>query len=166
MYAAAHETPPPATSTTAGWMVLAVGDLRLALPQRDVRLFGLVADLKLSAAGESLEVGRLLQKSGGSWPVYCFDAALQLQSPAPADRHVCVFFAAGGETVGILGDRVWSLAADTDIAVEALPGCMTGLPTPVVGVAHYRDSVMAVLGAAQIAAYLAFLREHENDADE
>lgn len=163
MRAAAHAIP---AATTTGWMVLAIGDQRLALAQRDVRLIGLVADLKLSAAGESLEVGWLLQKNGSSWPVYCFDEALSLQRPAPAHRHVCVFFAAGEETLGILGDRVWSLAADADIVVEPLPACMTGLPSPVMGIANYQDSVVAVLGAGQIASYLGFLWERGHGADE
>lgn len=164
--AAVHHIPVPSALATAGWMVLALGDLRLALPQKDVRLIGLVADLKLSTAGESLETGWLLQKTGSSWPVYCFDEALQLQRPTPAGRHVCVFFEGGDETLGILSDRVWSLAADTDITVEPLPACMTGLPSPVVGVAHYQEGAVAVLGAVQMVAYLACLREREHGADE
>jgi len=155
-----------AATVTAGWMVLALGDQQLAIPQRDVRLIGLAADLKLSAAGEALEVGWLLQKSGNSWPVYCFNEALQILRPAPPDRHVCVFFEAGGEILGILSDRVWSLAADTDMAVQPLPACMTGLPSPVVGVSYYQQKVVAVLGATEIAAYLNFLREQEHGADE
>jgi len=86
--AAAHAMPAPsASSTTAGWMVLALGDQQLALAQRDVRLIGLVSDLKLSAAGESPEVGWLQQKNGSSWPVYCFDEALQILNPAPAQQY-------------------------------------------------------------------------------
>lgn len=164
--AVAHEASIPAVSTTAGWMVLAFGDLRLALPQRDIRLVGLVSDLKLSAAGESHEVGWLLQKSGNSWPVYCFDEALDLKRPAPEGRHICLFFEAGGEILGILSDRVWSLAADTDIAVEPLPACMTGLPSPVVGVSRYQESVVMVIGAAEVAAYLAFVRGNPHGADQ
>jgi hypothetical protein len=161
---AAHAT--PAASTTAGWMVLALGDLRLAFPQRDIRLIGLATDLKLSAAGESPEVGWLLRKSGNSWPVYCFDEALNLQRPAPEGRHICVFFEAGGEMFGILSDRVWSLAADSDLAVEPLPACMTGLTSPVIGVARYQESVVAVLGGTEIATYLVFLRGREHGADQ
>ncbi len=161
---AVHATTAPAAATNAGWMVLAVGDLRLAFRQREIRLIGLVSDLKLSAAGESPEVGWLLQKSGNSWPVYCLDEALDLQRPAPEGRHVCVFFEAGGEMLGLLSDRVWSLAADADIAAEPLPVCMTGLSSPLVGVARYQGSFVAVLGGAEIAAYLANLRERKHGA--
>src|SRR3990172_6916027 len=39
----------------AGWAVLAIGAVRLALPQRDVRQIDLAADLKESAAGETAD---------------------------------------------------------------------------------------------------------------
>jgi hypothetical protein len=145
----------------AGWAVLAIGAVRLALRQRDVRQIDLVADLKLSAAGEGPEVGWLIRKSGASWPAYCLDEALALERPAPADRHLCVFFGAD-EVRGILCNQVWSLAADGDLVAEPLPGCMSGPRSPATGLARFEDGVALVTDAPALASYLVDLAETEH----
>lgn len=155
-----------AARAAAGWMVLAIDHLRLALPQRDVRLIELVADLKSSAAGEAHEIGWLLREDGASWPVYCLDGALRLQRPAPDARRVCVFIETGSAVTGIACDHVWSLATDAELAVEPVPGCMTGTPSPISGFARYRDGVAMIVGPVELAEYLAFVQGHGNGAHE
>ncbi len=164
--AAAREEPSAAAVRAAGWVVLSIDGLRLALPQRDVRLIQLVADLKLSAAGEGHEVGWLLREAGDSWPAYCLDGALRLQRPAPDARRVCVFCEAEGAVLGIVCDRLWSLATDAELAVEPVPGCMTGAPTPVVGFARYQEGIAIVLGTTALVRYLSFLRDSGHGAHE
>lgn len=140
-----------AARPTAGWVVLAIEDLRLALPQRDVHQIELAADLKLSAAGEAWEAGWLLHKDGKSWPAYCFDGALRLLRPAPATRRVCVFFECTGEIRGLMCDHVWSLAADGDLDVEPVPGCMAAPRLLMTGLARYQGGVAVVTHAAALA---------------
>jgi hypothetical protein len=146
----------------AGWLVLAIDDLRLALPQQDVRLIGLAADLKPSAGGEGPETGWLLHEDGDSWPAYSLSGGLHLQRPAPAARRVCVFFETAQAVIGLVCDKLTSLATDTELRVQSLPGCMTGLPTPIRHVARHEDGIVAVTSAADLAGYLAGLQE---DAD-
>jgi hypothetical protein len=165
----------------AGWIVLAIGAVRLALPQRDVRQIELAADLKDSAAGEGREIGWFIRKNGPSWPAYSLDESLRLERPPSAGRKLCVFM---GETAngpslargprldpigeqedavrGVLCNRVWSLAADTDLGIEAVPGCMTGMRSLATGLSQFEGTAALVTDRAALAAYLDFLLEPEH----
>ena len=179
-----HDAPPVARPI-AGWMVLAIDGLRLALPQRDVRLIELLTDLAPSIAGDvqggtrvavapfgeangarrtatatgELEIGWLSRKEGEPWPVYCLDGGLRLQYPVPPVRRMCVFIEAQGDVTGIACDRVQLLATDADLTVEPVPGCMTGIPSPITGFARHQGGVTVVVTATALAGYLAFLQE-------
>ena len=142
----------PAARPAAGWMVLAFEDLRLALPQRDVRLIEIAANLK--SADEARVAGWLPRKDGKSWPVHCLDGQLHLLSPTPATRRVCVFFEGEVGMRGLLCDRMWSLAADGDLGVEPAPGCMIVPRSPVVGFARFQSGVAVVANVAALASYL------------
>lgn len=149
-----HKPAAPAARPTAGWMVLAIEDLRLALPQRDVRQIEIAAALKHSAAGDAREAGWLLRKDGKSWPAYCLDGTLRLLWSVPAARRVCMFFEGEDGMRGLLCDHVWSLAADGDLGVEPAPGCMAVPHSPVVGFARFQSGVALVTNAAALASYL------------
>ena len=149
----------PVAAAASGWLVLAFDGVLLTLPQRSVRQVELVSDLKLSAAGEAPEAAWLLRRDDRSWPVYGLDGALRLVRPLPAARRVCVFFASGPAVCGLACDRVWSLASDTELTVEPVPGCMTGLPSPVTGLARIRDAVATITSAEALFNYLAHLKD-------
>ena len=156
----------PEALRAAGWLVLTIDSLRLALPQRDVRLIELVADLQPVAAEGEPAIGRLLHEDADPWPAYCLDGELHLQRPVPAVRRICVFIEAGDHVTGIACDRVQSLATDAELTVEPVPGCMTGIRSPITGFARYQAEITAVLDAAALAAYLAFLQGHGHAAHE
>lgn len=161
----AQPAPRFATSKAAiaGWVVLAIGALRLALPQRDVHQIEPVADLKESGAGEGLEVGWFLNDGAPSWPAYGLDEQLRLERPSAPERRLCVFTGARDEVRGIVCNRVWSLAADADLATEPVPGCMVGPRSPATGLAQFEGGVALVTDAAALAAYLAHLMEATRD---
>jgi hypothetical protein len=176
----------PVARPIAGWMVLAIDGLRLALPQCDVRLIELLVDLASSkpdeaagstrvaaapcgaandargtpAASGGLEIGWRLRRKGEPWPVYCLDSGLRLQYPVPAARRMCVFIEAHGHVAGIACDRVLLLATDAALSVQPVPGCMTGMPSPITGFARHQAGITAVATATALAGYLAFLLEH------
>jgi hypothetical protein len=185
----------PQARPIAGWMVLAIDGLRLALPQRDVRLIELLADLAPPTAGDvhgstsvaggrtpgatdvhgstsvaggrtpgARAIGWLSRKEGEPWPVYCLDGGLQLQHPLPPARRLCVFIEAHGAVTGIACDRVQLLATDAELTVEPVPGCMTGMPSPITGFARHQAGITAVVTATVLADYLAFLQEHGHGA--
>ena len=145
-----------------GWAVLAIDELWLALPQRDVRQFEPVSDLEAPGSNLTQATGQLLTAGDESWPVYNLDGSLQLQRAAPAARRLCVFFEAEAQTGGLLCDRVWSLAEDADLAVEPLPGCIKGPPSPATGLAQFQDRIAMVTNRTALSAYLDYLLEQAN----
>jgi hypothetical protein len=161
MSAALKLDPASAAVPVEGWLVLAIEELRLALPQSEALQIELAYDLKGADEGGP-EVGWLSRRTGKSWPAYCLDSALRVQRPAPAGRRLCVFFETQDDTRGILCDRVWPLAADADLRAEPPPGCMNGPRSPVISLARFQDGVAVVTSSAALRAYLDFLAEEEH----
>jgi hypothetical protein len=159
---AASLSPETRPEAAAGWVVLAIDKLWLALPQRDVRQFELASDMAAPADPAAPEAGRFIGRRGESWPVYSLDESLELRRTAPAARHICAFFETEGGTRGVLCDRVWTLARDAELAVEPVPGCMTGPPSPSTGLAQFRDRIVLVTGRAALSSYIAFLLERSD----
>lgn len=160
---ASHDTRPSAG--IAGWAVLGLGTLRLALPQRDVREIDLVGDLQTPAAGDGLAIGARIRDDGRSWPAYCLDADLRFTPAVPALPRLCVFFGSADSVRGVLCDRVWSLAADGDLVVQPLPGCFGGERSPAIGLAQFKEEVAVVTDGNALAVYLAEIEEAEHGRD-
>lgn len=152
---AAQQTAAAAPLAAVGWMVLAIDELHLALPQREVRKIELLADLEIAGGGR--EIAWLRRRDAQAWPAYNLDARLELSALATS-RRVCVFVGTGDRVVGIACDRLWSLASDAELMVEPVPGCMIGRPSPIRGFARYRDGIAAVAGAGALQSYLDQLR--------
>ena len=142
-----------------GWTVLAIDELLLALPQRDVHQFELASDLEAPAANLAQAAGQFIAGRNTSWPVYSLDGSLQLQRAVPEARRICVFFETEGQTTGLMCDRVWSLAEDADLVVEPMPGCVKGPPSPATGLAQFQDRIAMVTNRAALSFYLAHLLE-------
>lgn len=158
-----HTHSPAATAgITDGWLLLALDGLRLALPHREAVLIGLTGDLTAPDHDDTFEIGSLLRQPGPSWPVFSLNGALALERRHSVKRRNCVFFATGGVVRGLACDRLWSLATDAELAVAPVPGCLRAEQSPITGFARYRDDLLAVTRAAELAAYLDFLLEHRH----
>jgi hypothetical protein len=153
--------PARAAVPVEGWLVLAIGELRLALPQSEALQIELASDLEEADPGAP-QLGWRARRTGGPWPAYCLDPALRLQRPAPPERHLCVFFGTQDDARGILCDRVWPLAADADLRAEPLPGCMSGSRSPATGLARFQDGVVVVTSAAALKGNLDSIAEDEH----
>lgn len=149
-----------------GWLLLAIDGLRLALPQREIRLIALAGSLTTPAHHDTPEIGMLVREDGTPWPVYALDGALALEGRDSNTRRHCVFFESGGVVLGLLCDRLWSLAADARLLPEPVPGCLRVRRSPITGFARHRDGLVAVTGAADLASYLDFLMESRHGSDE
>lgn len=148
-----------APAAAAGWLVLTLDSLQLALPQCSVRQVELIGDLHRGEPGASGPAAWLPRADGHSWPAYCLDGALRRLPAVPDTRRLGVFFDTGETVCGILCDRVSSLATDAELAIEPVPGCMTGLPSPLTGVARLRDGITAVTDSVSLFDYLKNLPE-------
>jgi hypothetical protein len=154
--------PDSVSATAPGWAVLAIDELFLALPQRDICLFEVATDLQAREVNLAEAIGYFQTHRDESWPVYRLDGALQLQRAVSEKRRIYVFFEAQGQTRGLLCDRVWSLAEDADIAAEPMPGCIKGPPSPATGLTQFRDRIAMVTDRAALSSYLAYLQEQEH----
>lgn len=143
------------TRHAVGWLVLAIDNLYLVLPQHEVRQIELLSDIDAATPGASPAIGWLARDDGDRWPAYGLDGTLHRQHAAATARRVCVFLADADRVFGIACDHVWSLAGDADIRPEPLPGCMTGRRSPITGFARYRDGIAAVTRAAALREFLA-----------
>jgi hypothetical protein len=168
----------PASAGLSGWALLAIDGLLLALPQREVCTIDLIANLKHLGSGHSwgsshqaqggesgadmpgnpapgYEVGWLLQDGGAAWPVYSFDGELRIQKQMPDKRRLCIFIGSGSHVTGIACDRLELLETDDVLSVDAIPGCMAGVASPITGFARHQSVVVAVLNATSLHGYLA-----------
>ncbi len=152
----------PATPTVAGWVVLAIGALRLAVPQGDIRRIELVGDLSLPETAAGVEIGWLLNNDAAAWPAYSLDERLALERSVPSVRRLCVFLGTGAAVRGVLCDHVWSLAADNDLTPEPLAGCFNGPRSPVMGLARFETSVALISSGRALTEYLIDISEIEH----
>ncbi len=145
-------------ATVPGWAVLAIAGSRLALPQREVQQFESASDVEAPGTDMTHAAGQFTAGSQQVWPVYSLDGSLGLQRAAVlAASSLCVFLEAQGQKLGLLCDRVWALAEDSDLAVEPLPGCLKGPPSPVTGLARFQDRITLVTDRDALWAYLSYL---------
>lgn len=144
--------PAPVSVTLAGWALLTMDGVTLALPQRSIATIELTAALQPAEDGGN-EIGRFAHETE-RWPVYCLDRHFALKPAREETTRVCVLFRAGGRTLGLAGAQVSLLAADADLTVPPLPTCLTQPGSPVVGLALHRDRIVAVTHAQALAEYL------------
>jgi hypothetical protein len=149
---APRQTPAPVSVTLAGWALLTMDGLRLALPQKDILTIELVSALQPARDGGS-EIGWFAQ-DGRRWPIYCLDRRF---APAPAlaaTARVCVLFRSDERILGLAGTQVSLLAADEDLSVPPLPACLARPGSPLVGLALHRHAIVAVVHAAALGRHL------------
>lgn len=166
----------PAPLTLAGWALLTMDGVTLALPQKDIVTIELVSALQPVQDGGN-EIGWFAQDAQ-RWPVYCLDRGFALAPTlAPAVR-VCVLFRCNSytpplpalspsvrgnvnelRTLGLAGTQVSLLAADADLSVPPLPTCLARPGSPLAGLALHRDAIVAVVHAQPLGLYLSTLLE-------
>src|SRR5712671_2309292 len=142
---APRQAPAPVSVTLAGWALLTMDGLRLALPQKYIVSIELVSALQPARNGGN-EIG-WFEQDAQRWPVYCLDRRF---APAPAlgaTARVCVLFRSDERTLGLAGTQVSLLAADADLSVPPLPACLTRPGSPLIGLALHRQATVAVVHA-------------------
>lgn len=157
-----------ATTPTAltGWVLLSMGGLMLALPQKDIVTTVLTADLQ-SAPEASPETGMGSDRAIG-WlkleaqysPVYCLDGHLAVVSTLIGAARV-LLFRSDERILGLAGTHISLLANDADIVVPPLPACLKQPGSPLVGLALRNNAIVYVINAQMLGRYLSSLEtEH------
>jgi len=145
------------SALSAGWLVLAIDDLRLALPQTDVRQVTLASDLEGVEGDESRGLRRLKRPRGKPWLACHLDHNLRPER-SPGARRLCVFFGASDGVLGLLCTHTWLLAAASDLRVEPVPRCLIEGPTPIIGMAFFQEAMAVVSDGRRLGDYLTSLR--------
>jgi hypothetical protein len=146
---------PAAPVQTPGWVVLVIDDLKLALPQRDVRTIDVVSALEVATDGDA--VAAWLVHNDARWPAYDVDEQLSPRSTTPTRRRFCVFLHDGDALAGILCDAVSLLVADADLVMASIPAALIEPHSPVRWAGLADGQMLAATRGDLLLAYLTSL---------
>jgi len=142
----------------AGWALLSMDGLMLALPQKDIVSIVLTADLQPApeatlepATGSDRAIGWLKQDAQ-YWPVYCLDRHLAVSTLIGAAR--VLLFRSGERILGLVGTQVSLLANDADIVAPPLHACLKRPGSPLVGLALRNNAIVTVINAQMLGRYI------------
>lgn len=134
----------------AHFVVLAIGQVRIALPERDIRTLELVNALQPVAHGSS--VGAIALE-GSDWPIFGLSEELDPLSELPEGCRVCVLMEVEGRRFGLACDDVRDVRSD-QVRLAALPACMASAESPVKQLAISGDNVFCVTTVRLLADHL------------
>lgn len=139
----------PADETS--YALLRLDDLRLLVPQHEIRLLEPSVDVTLSdpPAGGVGWIAFRQQRV----PVFCLSAAHQWQAEAEQGRAICALLDADGRFFGLLCTEV-SLIGAREAAFHEIPRAMTAPHAPFHRLALHGEDLACVSSAAQVFAYL------------
>lgn len=143
----------PMPAALAGWALLAMDGVTLALPQKEIAAIELISALQPPRADAGHEIGWLAQ-GAEHWPVYCLNRRFALAPALAQAARVCVLLRAGERTLGLAGTQVSLLAADAELSVESLPACLTQPGSPLIGLALHRDGIVMSVRVRALADFL------------
>ena len=151
----------PAAATLAGWALLTMDGVRLALPQKDIVTIGLVAAL-LPAQDAVNAIGCFVH-NGERWLVYCLDRCFVPVPMLATTARVCVLVRVQERIFGLVGTQVVLLASNADLEVQPLPACLVQSGSPLAGLALHNDGIVLSVHASLLADYLDLKRNTTDD---
>lgn len=146
---------------TPGWVVLIIDDMKLAVPQRDVRTIEVVSALQAATDGETAP--SWLAHGDGRWRAYALDAQLALQPSSKSRRRFCVFLHDVDTPRGLLCDQVSLLVADADLVIEPIPASLIDRESPVRWAGLGAGQMLAATRGDLLIAYLSRLDKNHGE---
>lgn len=140
---------PPADETA--YALLRLDELRLLVPQHDIRLLEPSVDVTLDAPPAG-GIGWMTFRQQRV-PVFSLSAELNWQPEAEKSHTICALLEAEGRYFGLLCTEVGLLGAD-EIAFHEIPRAMTTPLAPFHRLALHGDHLACVSSAPQIFAFL------------
>ena len=138
-------------AAVTGWLLLAFGGARLAVPRREAAEIALAAEIRRLPHGTP--AGRLTTESG-EFPVYALDARLGVLDHIPERYHFCVALEYGGRRRALACEAVALLHNDEDVSVQQIPAGLFAPGAPLNGVALLDEQLVCTAHAADLIAYL------------
>ena len=134
------------------YALLDLGDLRLLIPQPEIRALEPTLDVEPAPDPGGSAAG-WIPFEGERWPVYCLSRQLEPLARIPDSRRVCVLVGAGEHRFGLACDSVAPVAG-TDVQSAPLPVCMASGYGAIDRLGLYQGGVVLIVGAAMLAGYL------------
>ncbi len=116
------------------YVVLNFADLHLLLPYSEIHTLEPRSDVQTGEEEDG--TAGWLAVDGQNWPVVCLDSDLELTTPVPVERRVCVLLHHRNGYAGVLCETVATLEAQ-DVQVFPLPPALGVSATPVLGLVTY-----------------------------
>ena len=143
--------------TISSFALLSFDSYPLLLPQRDIALLELSADLDHLAVPEQYNVASL-NFQGQSWPTYCLTSDFSLRKSIPSSRYICAVLNDNENYLGLLCDTIDTLAA-AEFHLHPIPFCMQQ-NNMLASALAVRDEEMLVLTTA--ARLHQFIHQHQH----
>jgi chemotaxis signal transduction protein len=132
-------------------VVLAIDNLRLILPQADIRTVESVSDIEL--ADKMPRSAGWIKYLGQRWPVVCFSDELTFLDQVPSPRRACVMLAFNGAYLGLLCDDARVLVNFSHQSF-AVPASMRMHASPLTGLFQYEQGLACLSDASHIHSYV------------
>lgn len=133
------------------YALLRFDQTRLLVPQSDIRLLELRADVALAAAPpDGIGWVEFRQRRA---PVYCLTSQLQWTGALTPDRTVCAVLEAEGEYFGLMCSDV-SIVRAEEVALHEVPAAMRQPQAPFQRLGLYGDQLVCVSSVTQLKHYL------------
>jgi hypothetical protein len=127
--------------------LLEIEEVILGVSQTDIASLETVLDL-----GPPTEAGAVgsIRRGSDTWPVFCLSQDLVVLDYAPATRRVCALLKDQARRLGLLVDRVESVAGES-LQVFARTGTVARIPAPIRALARWDDRLVSLVPAASLA---------------
>lgn len=132
-------------------VVLAIGNLRLILPQVDIRTVESISDV--DSADKMPKSAGWIKYLGQRWPVVCLSDQLALLDVVAPARRACVMLACNGAYLGLLCDDA-SVLVNFAQQSFAVPAAMRVHASPFTGLIQYEQGLACLSDASHLHSYL------------
>lgn len=128
-------------------VILAIGELRLILPQADIRTVESISDVATTDKMPK-SVG-WIKYQGQRWPVVCLSDDLTILDAVPGTRRACVMLALNGAYLGLLCDDARVLVNFSQQSF-AVPPSMQAHASPLTGLIQYEQGLACLSDARHL----------------
>jgi len=147
------------------YVLFVFDNLRLLIPQHEIRVVEIVDDVELHVEPEEAMAGVMgwVNQGEQQFPVFSLNQKLGLFSYMPPRRKYCVLLETEEEAVlGITCEELISLDGyKGNLHMQPLPACMPLPFSPITALAIYKNEVCCLSSAANLMQYLTAQAEEQ-----
>jgi len=150
-------------------VVLHFDDIRLVVPQENIRMIEMIESVETYVEPEESMIGIMgwVSYFEQQYPVFTLSAELHLLDSLPASRDFCVLLETPEEAIyGLSCDQVESLEISSDMIYTDLPDCMFKAHSPIQSLMIRQNKVASMTNSQALMYYFsAWAEERMADAE-